>query len=139
MKSLVMVYKKLAIGDILRRVFAHSLFEPTEAKRSSLVPVEEPDKNDWLAKILLFFHLRTRENENISGQFVFMQNIETTPPLDAVDKTLNCILLRLATDDELVHTLDVKGMLTFKIEVGEWLGVDPFTSIVSVHHIVRSN
>lgn len=100
--------------------------------------MEERDNERWLAKTLLLFHLRTRGSENTSGQLVFASYFETTPPLNAVDRTLYCISLRCATDEELDHTLHTRGLLTDKVEVVEWLSVVLFTLIVSVHHIVRS-
>lgn len=136
---LVKLLEKKNFGDIPQRDFAHISFEPTEAQKFSMVYVEGLDKEDWFAKVLLPIYLRTTENENTSWQLSFIQHFKTTSQLDAVDKTLNYISLRCATDSERDHTLDMRGMATNKVEVEEWSGVITFTLIVSLYHIVLSN
>lgn len=101
--------------------------------------MEVPYNKYWYAKVFLLFHLRTEGNENIFGQFGFVQYFESTPPLRAEDNTLNCTSLCWATDGVLDHIFGARIKSTNKIEVKEGFGVFSFTSIVPVHFIVRSN
>lgn len=60
-------------------------------------------------------------------------------PVDNVKLFLSCLWLRWETDDKIYHTVDSNLGGDDIIDVGEWYGVVPFSSIGSVHHIVRSN
>lgn len=95
------------------------MFGPTDVKTFTIVPVDESDEKFWFAKDPLLFHLRTERNKNILEQFEFVLYFEMTLPLDAVDKTLNCLSIRWVTEDDLDHALDAKGISTIRIAVRE--------------------
>lgn len=68
---------------------------------------------------------------------------EIKPPVDSIDRVLNCLSLRWATDDGIDHAIDHTVRLNLNgdstIDVGEFHEVVPFSSIRSVHHSGRSN
>lgn len=86
----------------------------------------------------MLLYLKTIGNETTSVHIAFVWYFELTPPLDAVGKDLICTSPRWPTDGELDHTRDLGGMPMNKMEARKWFDVVPFSSIVSVHSIVRS-
>lgn len=125
--------------EILQRVYADHCFGPSKAKRFSVTLVEGEENAFWFAQVQLLFHLNTRTNDRMSGEFAFVRYFEITPPIDNVDRVLNCLCLRWATGDECDRTITPDLQADDTMKVGEWYGVIPFSSITSVHHIVRSN
>lgn len=123
----------------VQRVYADVAFGPSKAERFSVVLVESDGGDFWFSRVMLLFHLRTRSKTEMSGEFALIQYFEITSPIDSVDRVLRCLCLRWATDDEVDLTVNENLSSADIIEVGEWYGVVPFSSVRSVHHIVRSN
>lgn len=58
--------------------------------------------------------------------------METTPPVDTLDKFLRFVCLRWVTNDELVHSVwrkDSFQMETYLLVVEVWYGLESFQSI----------
>lgn len=58
----------------------------------------------WFAPVLLLFHLDIKVNEKMSVEFPFGINFEATPPRCNINRALNCLCLRLATEEPFDHT-----------------------------------
>lgn len=78
-------------SEIVQRVYADHSFGFTKAKPFSLTLAEGKYWEFWIAQVLLLFHLVTRNNEKMSGNFVFVRYFEITPPIDNFDRFLNCL------------------------------------------------
>ena len=122
-------------GLALQRVFADPSFGPGKVNRFSAISIRGDNESVWFAKVLLLFRMKIPSTEE--QQLAFVQYFEVTSPIDGVDDTLNCVCLRWATDDGKDYSTTVPT--SPRIEVGEWYGIIPFSSISSVHHIVRGN
>lgn len=65
----------------------------------------------WVAEVLLLYGIDVREI-NKSKQYVFLDYMDVTRPMDMVHKTLGCVCERSSTDDEVQHSLrQVTGSL----------------------------
>jgi len=124
-----------ALLNKYQRVFADPSFGPSKKDMFSVVLIKSDVGTYWFGRVLVLFHLR--HGDSLQEECAFVQYFDITPPMDEVDKSLRCICLRWSTDDGKDHSL--RDPSTATIEAGEWYGIIPFRSIVSVHHIVRSN
>lgn len=79
-------------------------------------------------------------NEWSLEEFASFQYFDVTPPpLDDFDRLLNCEFLIWAKNVEVDLTINFNTILSSAVEVGEYHGLVPFSYIVSVLHILRSN
>ena len=79
----------------------------------------------------------TNRNTSKNEEMLYVQYMQVTPPIDNVEKALNCVYLRWATDDEVDHTVSTQPVRT--ISVGEWFGMIPVGAVKGVVHVLRSN
>ena len=140
--SLVIMQKENFI-PLRQRVFGISWNRPSLSKKQSFVLINADDQfgyeSLWVAKVLLLFRL-SDDKVSVSEEYAYVQFMEVTKSLSAIDDALGCVCLRWSTDDETDHTLDQDRVLQeSQIEVGEWFGLVPFSAITGVVQTLRSN
>lgn len=123
----------------MQKVFADGAFDSTKCLWFNIVPVQGEGNLYWFAQTLLYFHVNLHGPNSEETEFVFLQYFDVTFPVDEIDKELYCVCLQRATDAGLDHSINFKTDNTKMIEAGEWYELVTFSSIVSVHYIVRSN
>lgn len=68
-----------------------------------------------------------------------MHYFDVTSPVDDLDRMLNFLSLRFATEVDVAQNVLFNPTTSNTVEMGEWCGLMPFTSVQSVDQIVRSN
>lgn len=136
---MVLSEKIIRHSRIAQTVYAVHVSAPVKAKRFVVTMVEREWDYFRSHQMLLLFHLSTRKNACISGEFVIVQCFEIAPPIHSVDRILNFLCLGWATFDkaDISATRSVSGALIKDAEVS--YGVVASSNAVSVHHIVRSS
>ena len=135
----------------MKRVFATASFGPAEKKRHSFVFMKGSDDGSseefWFAQTLLLFYLKC-DHMSFEQQYAFVRYMRCTPPLDAIDRNLNCVCLRWETTEDTPE--DCTSQYTDidsttqprdanKIITGESYGLVSFKSLCGVVHLVRAN
>ena len=126
-------------GMHAQRVFASKAFGPSKKELHSFVLLKGENGTEpvvWVARILALFHISTYGWKH---ECAFVQYMQSTQPIDAVDRELKCLCLRWATEDEIDHTLSDVPDDGQPVEVGKWFGIEHVDSIMGSVHVVRSN
>lgn len=121
------------------RVYADHFFGPSKAKPFSVTLVEEEEKRFWFPKVLQWFLLNTRTNEKMSSEFSFVRYFDVSASFDNFERVFNCLCFWWATGDECDRTVAPDLQTDDNIDIEEWYGVIPFSSIRSGHHNVKLN
>lgn len=84
------IFLDMVISLLQQGVFADSSFGPTKLNWFKVVLVHGDESAFWVVKVLVLFHLRIASRH--TNELPFVQYFEVTPPLDAIDKALNCLV-----------------------------------------------
>lgn len=129
----------MQFSKLVQRISANCAFGPTEAQRVNVKLVEGDDVSYWLAQLRLLFNISNHSDQHDAHEFGFVQYFDLTPLMNKLDRILNCICLRWAANDEMDYFFDFIFSLSDFIEAGEGCSLVSFLSILSIHHIVKSN
>lgn len=121
------------------RDYGDMSFSFSKAKRFNFALVEGKEQCFWFVKVLLLFHLTIQQIDKTSAESAFVRYLELTPSFDNVARVSNCLCLRHVTSDENDRSVGPNLYGDNTIDVEKWYGAVPFTSLRSVHHVVRSN
>lgn len=91
----------------------------------------------WLSRKRLLCYLNTRRNDRISAEFPSGRCLEISAHNDNVNGVLNCPGLPWAADDEIDRRVTQSVFGAVLIVSGEWRGVVLFSSVISMHNILR--
>jgi hypothetical protein len=128
---------------VRQRVFGISWNRPYMRKKQSFVLLRassDYEKDElWVAKVLLLFSMKDSSRGD-PHEYAFVRYMIATDQVTAVDKELKCVCLRWETDEDVDRTLNItEEMEENYIEVGEWFGLVPFSSVVGTVQVLRSN
>lgn len=102
-----------------------------------MVPGE--DESNWFAQVLFLFHLILSSTSSDTNEFSFVHYFEVTSPIDPVDKALQYLVLRRATEGEVDPSIEFESENVLTIAVVECHSLVPFDLILSVHRTVAAN
>lgn len=91
------------------------------------------------AQIVFLFHLNTRTDDRKSKEFTFVRYSEINPSVDNLNCLIDCLCLRMVTDDGAVQSVYQIISEESAITASGWYEVGPFLTVVLEHHIVKSN
>jgi len=121
-----------------QRYVADSNYGSSNNKRNSfvMIRVNTEGRNEniyWIGQArLLFWHVV----DNIPKEFAMIRFMETTKPLDELEATLGCIILRWSTDDGIDYTKR-KQLYEVNHPPSGWYDIIEVSSIVSVVQVVK--
>lgn len=113
------IEKNTVCSDCIESVYADSLLGPSNSRRFSAVLVGRNYKSFWFAQMLHLFHVKTRIKETINGEFPLERYFDLTPPISNIDRTVNELSLRWATENEVHYSVIEEKSSKEHIEVGE--------------------
>lgn len=83
--------------------------------------------------------MKSKENSDSEEELSFLQYLKVPPPIDEMDREIHWLPRTWAKDNEIYHFICLHQSYCSLLDAVEWYGVVPFSSIVSVHHILRAN
>lgn len=101
--------------------------------------VKGEDKALWFMHVLHLFHLNVAGVTSKGGKQASVQHFEVTELKDEVEIVFYSLFLRWATEDEMDHNLHFNLTPSAVVDIGEWCGPVPFTSVKLIDLIVTSN
>lgn len=76
----------------LQKAFADSSLGPALSRRLSVVFVREDDQSYWFAQVGLLFYVKSDAFGKSREKLAFVQYFGVTPPVNEIDKKLNCLI-----------------------------------------------
>ena len=125
----------------IQRIFETNNFGPFNKSRFSFVTLESPEENIvWFSKLHALLRIKPIDlNEPLECAFV--RYMDTTKPINNIDRALGCICLRWSTDDNRDYThnpLPLHAMQNTSLP-GPFFGLIESSAIYSAVHIIRRN
>lgn len=110
-------------SDCTERVYADSMFGPSNDIRFSVVQVDGNDKSFCTDQMLLLFHLKTLLGKTIIGKFAFVRCFDIILLIDNIDRILNYLCLRWASEGNMDYIVCEDKSSGEHIEIEEWFSV----------------
>lgn len=121
--------------------FMSGCFGPTKKPKSSAGMLKGKERGGpvvWFLKTVVLLRLRSRRGDG-GGKVAFVQYMEVTAPLDAVEENHGCICEKWYTSDEMDQIVCSKELKKLVRKVVESYGREVLSSMMGSAYLVRSN
>lgn len=119
--------------------YADHAMGPSRAEQIRAVALDGKGRSFWFLKVLIYFHLTSRKNGQMSWDFAMFRYFEITALIGILYPVLYWLYFRWVADYEAYHSINLSVYSACIFDGGECYGVLPFSFVLSVCHIVRSN